>query len=287
MSALQDQFATDDAINEEIWSRSPALQLRIQSPAQLVSPGAIGAQQAMVGDAPLPWVPDLVGKDSRGSDGVIVIGSAYAGFIAERSTRRCALSVGQYSQASTASAFQTLFLRYVVERDSAYYLRVHELLAAGGWCWRHSVLLDLCRTSFVERGIERDKSGDGIVRKQWSLFEKYVDAADWTFQRLLESRARIILALGTIAEHGVLRLLSKRGIVASNWVGQSMWRFKECAWPCRYADQRLSHWLPKQDWWLARCSRLQREWLVLPVYHPAWVHSYHRYREILQRMRTE
>ncbi|HPJ96378.1 MAG TPA: hypothetical protein PK022_03645, partial [Syntrophales bacterium] len=52
-------LSTSDPLNEEIWleSRNPKL-----NPVMNVMNNNVGAQQAMVGENILPWVPDIVGK---------------------------------------------------------------------------------------------------------------------------------------------------------------------------------------------------------------------------------
>src|ERR1035438_6209280 len=90
----QAYFRLVDAINAEMWVRSPQLQLEIQHPHSLFKPGSVGPQQAMLEpdatlgiklDTVLPWVPDIVGKEAEGDRAVLIYGSAYAGFIWEYS----------------------------------------------------------------------------------------------------------------------------------------------------------------------------------------------------------
>src|SRR4051794_21754424 len=86
----------DDEVNDGIWSQSIAVQKEIQPPDDLLirDDTPIGAQQAMVDPDPdcispigdgtiLPWVPDLVGSKWDDSDSLIIVGTAYAGFIRE------------------------------------------------------------------------------------------------------------------------------------------------------------------------------------------------------------
>ena len=63
----------DDLINEEIWSKSPAIEQIIQSENE----SNVGAQQGMAGDNILPWVPDIVGKKWNTPSGLNIIGSDY------------------------------------------------------------------------------------------------------------------------------------------------------------------------------------------------------------------
>src|SRR5206468_9633769 len=119
-----------DHLNAEIWAESPVVQRTIQDPGELQREEAVGAQQAMleermvagVGrDTVLPWVPDLLGLGWRHIDGLLVIGSSYAGFIKELSRRPRSLPLVEYASASSAEEFQRRFLEYVVTPDASYY----------------------------------------------------------------------------------------------------------------------------------------------------------------------
>ena len=83
MNQFWDQNSLDfnDELNHVIWSESPSHQMEIQHPNELQVPGSIGAQQAMIGQKPLPWVPDIVGKEWQSPQSIFVVGSAYAGFV--------------------------------------------------------------------------------------------------------------------------------------------------------------------------------------------------------------
>jgi hypothetical protein len=52
--------------------------------------------------AVLPWVPDLVGADSDHERSVLIFGAAYAGFIAEYSTRPACLPLADYTKAAAS-----------------------------------------------------------------------------------------------------------------------------------------------------------------------------------------
>jgi hypothetical protein len=73
---------------------------------------------------PLPWVPDLVGKESDQRGGVLVVGSAYSPFIAGLAQRNARLALSRYENATDGSGwtdFQKAFLQDVVQKDSDYY----------------------------------------------------------------------------------------------------------------------------------------------------------------------
>jgi hypothetical protein len=97
--------AIQDELNAEIWAKSPKVQGDIQTPLELGHEGAVGAQQAMIEDGLLPgvtsakilpWVPDLVGAGWAQPDALLVVGSAYAGFIKELSRRPHSLPLAKY-----------------------------------------------------------------------------------------------------------------------------------------------------------------------------------------------
>src|SRR5271169_4861651 len=94
---INSECCSDGALNEEIWSRSVAVQRLIQSPEETCKEGTFGAQQAMVnGQAVLPWPPDLLGSDWSKPGSWLIIGSAYAGFIREFSRRPASMCLSDY-----------------------------------------------------------------------------------------------------------------------------------------------------------------------------------------------
>lgn len=205
-----------DELNREIWARSPQIQI-----GEIGLPIRYGAQQAMIGSgAVLPWPPDMVGKSCSESGRLIVCGSAYAGFISPFSERNGhSVSVNEYRQA-TVEEFQRIFLDNVVRGGDRYY-RVLEALLKEISALDRTLVLDLCRVSFVEKGnpnsVRIDKSGDSVVTTEGAraIFESYVGAptpSTWLWRRLSGEFGNRILALGSIAEHGLLRLFAKQGM---------------------------------------------------------------------------
>jgi hypothetical protein len=199
-------FDFADALNEEIWQLSPVVQQEIQPSNTLKRPGVIGAQQAML-DSPLPdgrdalpWVPDLVGKQWRDAGALVIVGSAYAGFIREYSTRTATIPLSQYATSSVQD-FQSLFLRYVVSPDLSYYGPLQNLCSEFGSATR-LLLMDLCRVSLVKRGTgttkRMDSSSSAIVREAPAVYEKYVESeqpSEWLWRRFAEGQAQCIVAL--------------------------------------------------------------------------------------------
>ena len=272
----------DDELNAEIWVQSPAEQDRIQPYREHWDLDAIGAQQAMRSPSRLPWVPDLVGTQWRSSDAIVVVGSAYGPFISG-DRRQHELSPADYLQ-DTAGAFQKHFLGQVVGTRE-YYRRIATLASHVVADAQHLVLTDLCRVAFVRRGQTADGGGDGVANCAKSLFHEYVEgpcARDWSWRRLIASQATVVVALGTIAEHGLLRLfhhqLSEPRIVDS--VDPSLtWKPRRSrtphAWPGQYASDRrkLKHRkaAPIPPWWEIS-GRLPsgglRRWRLVVVPHP-------------------
>lgn len=110
--------------------------------------------------------------------------------------------------------FQRKFIEHVVADDSAYYGPVADLLR-GYIPLENMVLMDLCRASFVRReGPNVMTSGDQVIQGAPALYQGYVDAgADWTWQRLSHCSVRMVIALGKLAEEGMLANLSNHGCV--------------------------------------------------------------------------
>ena len=296
------QFDLNDSINNEIWEDSPALQLEIHLPGALQGPGAFGAQQAMLtpGIVPgvrpetiLPWVPDLVGKGWKKKAAIFVIGSAYAGFIKEYSRRSATMNLCCYATANSASQFQERFLRDVVQPDNDYYSYL-AMLFDGIRTADRLCILDLCRASFVRRGLRNglpgnwDKSGDPVVKTSVAgqpphSFQQYVDQnSNWTWERLMKSSASKIVALGTIAEHGILRLFHQNGFTICqqghpNPIHLRVFDANNARWVRRYAANRrsLGFWLQHQTWWsVTHPDAGQRTFHLLPIYHPARMIQY-------------
>lgn len=288
-------FDLNDRINENIWKDSPAIQQLIRPPRRLGDIGAFGAQQAMLEPRArsvwrphltrpgiLPWVPDLAGKRWKKRDAVFVVGSAYAGFIKEYSGRRAAMNLCCYASAASARQFQERFLREVVQPDTDYYSKL-ELLFARHRRAAQLCLMDLCRASFVERGTragrkQMDKSNEPSREPAWGHFRLYAEhpaCRGWTQRRLTESRTTKIVALGWIAEHGVLQLLRdwfglNRGFTIVDTNGEPLVLAQD--WTPTYASRRrLNHWLKSGAWWnvAGQVDGEPRKWQVLPVYHPS------------------
>jgi len=314
-----DHLELSDAVNDRIWSDSPREQATIQQPGSLQSLGSVGAQQIMVDGlaTPLPWVPDLVGLNWKHPESLIIIGSAYAPFIRGISKRRCTLPLSEYLDAGSAGDFVIRFLGSVVIPDPSYYAKI-ALLAASQGTQAGIVLFDLCRASYSFRGsrigkdgldraaeftfwdtIKGQKDAVAAVRSR-QLFTAYVESKRqraWTLARLMESRARRILALGRIAEYGLLRLLWDYGIRTIHRMGTpgETWHPNpnhSDGWVVRYAckDQTLEQWLVRKDWWVVKgqLNGEEREWHLLPTLHPAARKDrdkgYSRTRALITRM---
>jgi hypothetical protein len=279
-------FNFTDALNEDIWNLSPEVQHEVHPIDSLMQPGVIGAQQAMLdGDilakrGPLPWVPDLVGQDWQNESGIVIVGSAYAGFIREYSTRVDTMPLNQYLAATSVKDFQELFLRYVVREDHRYYVPIQNL-CSDLCCASRLSLLDLCRASLVKRGLRDgkhfDSSSSRIFKEDPAVFAKYVEAeqsAEWLWRRFVEGQAKCVLALGFTSEHGLLRLFAQRGMTVTQ--GKFSFCVKPCAkgaWANKYANsgRTLGFWLRNKTWWNVRgqVNGVKRVWYVLPIYHPA------------------
>jgi len=108
--------------------------------------------------------------------------------------------------------FQRKFIEYVVANDSSYYGRIAALLC-GYVPLENMVLMDLCRASFVRReGPTAVTSGDLVIKAALGVYQSYVEAgADWTWQRLSHSHVRMVIALGKLAEKGMLANLRNNG----------------------------------------------------------------------------
>ena len=294
-------LASDDSLNEDIWRTSPALQQEIQPAADARSSG-IGAQQAMLlPDRPLPWVPDIVGTNWRQPDALAIVGSAYAPFVQGSAGRSNAMPISRYAGAASWQEFQQGFIGSVVDRDSSYYGPLASLAATTSTPDNCSALalFDLCRVSFVERDSSGTfKGGDGVVGRHCSLFERYVEHPhnqSWLWHRLISTEATRIVALGTIAEHGLLRLFARqRCELRLAGSDKRLAQSDSGLWVKKYAsaDNKLTFWTDAGAWWDIRgASQGQtRRWRLLPVLHPSArgrTGRYEQERDLLTRMLSD
>jgi hypothetical protein len=326
MDAGNDNFwhalETADPLNQAIWVESVAVQLGIAPPEQLRAPNSIGAQQAMIeGSVPcLPWVPDLLVSDWESQSAILIVGSAYAGFIREYSGGGKGMPIAAYIKAyeqRSVKLFIDSFKESVIAKW-AYYGHIRRLINGlraniGGFA-----LFDVCRASFVCRSeavtlrrrlpappvLRKDRGGDKMVRCQPAVFSAYVESSkpnEWLWKRIQGSKATRILALGSIAEHALLRCFARnldrdhlcicsvpdhqepmRISRRSDWKGKTEWALQ-------YADDRyhLSHWQKDTSgWWEieGRIGENTRLWQLLPIPHPSSRHGAHDKEWIFGRL---
>jgi hypothetical protein len=298
-----------DPLNQVIWDNSAAVQLEIGPPEQLRAVNSIGAQQAMIeglaySNVPcLPWVPDLLMPDWKAQSAILIVGSAYAGFIREYSGGK-GMPLDEY-----VTAYEQRSVKLFIESFKSnvilnwgYYDFTEDLISglrANGHDVAGFSLFDVCRVSFVCRSeavsitsptrklaVRRDSSGDSTVRCQPAVFSAYVESSkpnEWLWKRICASDGTRIVALGTIAEHALLRCfasnidnnhLSIRSVPDNHEPRhvsrRSDWKSKT-EWALDYADNRhrLKHW-QSDGWWEIRetTGESTRLWRVLPVPHP-------------------
>ena len=241
-------------------------------------------------DDPLPWVPDRVGTEfSRENNGVLVVGSSYNGFIEGYSPRSMRLKdyvairdliregnedPGHPKVAEACAKFIEDFEAQVMTPDtSSYYGPIlNRLLGDAGVPPSRACLTDLCKASFVRQGPGNgagnrgDDGNDGVIKKNWSAWTQFLtgkragDATplpyQWLWRRM--QQCRHMVALGTIAEYGVLKIFKQ--MAESPAIGtrnggnihlhQSL--DPDAQWKYCYADatRKLSDWLDTQDWWV-------------------------------------
>lgn len=203
-----DALDLEDPLNEEIWQHSPEEQERIQPYRDGWAIGEIGAQQAMRYPYRLPWVPDIVGRDWKSRDAVVIFGSAY-GPLVGREGRPSFIAPHKYVRASNAAEFTKLYSEKVLQ--DRYYRRIAELGSTVVPVYR-MIILDLGRVSFVRCSLDRDEGGDSVIGSTPELFTRHVQspaANEWLWRRVLGTEAETVIALGKVAEHGILRLFSR------------------------------------------------------------------------------
>ena len=320
------QLVSDDPVNRSIWTESVALQRKIVE--RETQPLGVGAQQAMPKACdqklfspqdPLPWVPDLVGEQfGKDHQSVLVVASSYNGFIEGYSGRGAVMPLTNYVKAKNAGVdglgcFIARFKECVVDRDENYYQPIlRDLLPPAGCDLDCCCLTDLCKASFVRRGNgpdtgnRGDKGKDSVLEDYWPQWTPYVlgvpdGGSDtpppykWLWHRM--QQCRVIVALGKIAEYGVLKTFQRMAAAPKAW----SWRdinvspdhptmtAKVSDWEYGYASsRRLKHWVENEDWWVLSDSGTEPRRFLLPVYHPSGAFSYKLdigYRNTVPRVR--
>jgi len=283
------QVILKDPINSEIWSESPAVQDRIRSHH---STHRADVLQALIRPG-LRWVPDIVGEEWRDAGSVFIVGSAYSPFISGYAGRSRSMSLESYPRAEGAvDIFLAEFLGNVVEEDEDYYGPIRLLLEGAGLTSSQAVLTDLVRACFVRTS---DLAGGDkkAVRADPDLFMAFAESGwAWTWRRLCESEAGCIVALGTVAEHGLLKLLSSEGL-AVTVRGDPRGVFRRNPRPVTgYAllGRGLAFWRDRTTWWdvAGQVGGRERRWRLLPACHPNWYHGhdpgYRRTSAVLHEM---
>lgn len=239
---------------------------------------------------------------------MLVVGSSYNGFIEGYSSRSMKLQhylairdliregnedPAHPKVAEACAKFVGDFETQVMAPDtSTYYgLILDRLLGDAGVPASRACLTDLCKASFVRRGSNTgtgdrgDEGNDGVIKKTWSAWAQFLtckrdgDTAplpyEWLWRRM--QQCRHIIALGTIAEYGVIKMFKRMaespGIATRNggriFLHQSL--DPDAQWIYDYADstRKLSRWLDTKDWWNLTEVATGKKWNLLPVYHPA------------------
>jgi hypothetical protein len=301
-------FDLTDSLNQTIWSKSPKLQRALQSPEDLLKPGSVGSQQAMIEEDPelnctrstvLPWIPDLVGMDYK-DGGVLIVGSSYPGLIEEYSGGPLTMPLRYYlfaaGHAEGASIFQQQFLRQVVDPDQNHYGPIGTLMDGVGMSSSQIALTNLCLNSVVQRKVvngRRQDSGKQPCKRRaeaFCLYSEHPTVAGWHWQRIQENTSGVILALGHLAEHGLIRLFQQKGATVScgYFVLPPSLDPSPSRWVDRYAslERKLSWWLAAEAWWTITLG--DRTWFILPIYHPInhlqYDPSYARTIEVLKKL---
>jgi uracil-DNA glycosylase len=302
------QHKTEDAINEEIWTQSAKIHQEIGFRPTDLGPDRYGARQAMLDPnvlgpsadgLVLPWVPDILGSEWNHEKAVHVVGLAYAGFIEGISKR--SFPFDDYLRASKGHwhGFADLYLGHVIDGDSAYYEPLAPILEAFGSRSRFS-LFDLCRASLVRRGkgtagrFDQPCSPSNKDPDSQQCVASYCERAEsrrWTRDRLQQSRACLIVVLGTAAEHGLLNLFSSEHQAiwdsGSNKRRKPHYRSASPGWTVSYAG---SHWtlgkrLESPTWWCVGSEMQKARWHVVPIYHPARREKDHLYERTVKLLR--
>jgi hypothetical protein len=163
----------------------------------------------------------------------------------------------------------------VIRRDENYYQPILRcLLPEAGCNPGFCCLTDLCKASFVrmgdgpDKGNRGDEGSDAVVKKNWRQWLPYVaglpnGGADtplsyqWLWLRM--QRCRVIIALGTIAEYGLLKIFLRMAADPKAWSwgdatvmpDHPTMTAQVSNWEYGYAcsQRAIAKWLGQEDWW--------------------------------------
>lgn len=129
------------------------------------------------------------------------------------------------------------------------------------------------------------EGNDGVIKKTWSAWTEFLTckrAGDamplpyqWLWRRM--QQCRHIIALGTIAEYGVIKVFEQMAesptVTTRNGgrIHPDPSLAPGARWKYCYADptRKLSHWLRTKDWWLLSDEATGHMWRLLPLYPPS------------------
>jgi hypothetical protein len=149
----------------------------------------------------------------------------------------------------------------------------------------------------VERKVVNGRREDSCQQpckrraEAFCLYAEHPTIAGWRWQRIEENRSGVILALGHLAEHALIRLFQQKGatVGCGSFVLPLSLDPSPSRWVDRYAslERKLSWWLAVQAWWTITLGN--RTWFILPIYHPTshlqYDPSYVRTIEVLRKLR--
>jgi hypothetical protein len=278
-----------------------------------------GAQQAsrVAGPGFLPWLPDLVGKRWKERESILVCGAAYAGILPLfGGPGRFQISVEDYSAARTSASLQSLFLHRVVAPGPVhnYYRPIQDICSFFQDASRVAIF-DVCRASFTEFALDDQNElfefcDQKALEREEAEFAKYVECPSeqaWLRRRVEGGNALRIAALGSVAEHALIRLFARCDNLklylqdaGTNSLGPYTYDKyalidKGGSWVHKYAYpslrskchrtpiedtnerlQNLQYWIDSGSWWSVRVSDNDKEverWRLVPLYHPRFQNS--------------
>ena len=226
-------FILNDALNQEVWRDSKRMHESIcwtwgENPGD-PEPRAAGRAFPL---GPLPWVPDLVGKDwPEDEDGLLICEPACLGLTAPGGAPNCGYSLDEYASQAKAHPLDCAeplasLWRHLggTKAKWNHYDRLGAFLEDKVQILPESVaLMHLVRAPAVLRPANDSGPAKGVDRRldkyagivnSGNLFVRsgLTEQQMWLWRRINESRVRRIVAFGRVAEHGLLRLFLNVGL---------------------------------------------------------------------------
>ena len=225
-------------------------------------------------------MPDLLGEEWTHESGIVIVGQNYGQFISGYTNRPKRMSALDYAKAKTWQDFQQVFIREVVINDDDYYELLAPLLDTTTAKDRF-VVTDLIRCTLVKRGTPKVRGGtlqrldaniDLNDEEHCKVYGRHADLPEstgWFWDRLVATKASMIVALGRAPCCGLLRLFASKACAVTAYPSGKVWTHQGVRWMYNCGINSIQGRLKGGEWHVVNSAALQRSWHIVLVAHPA------------------